>query len=146
MFQREIGNLNKEIITLKSRLDASRVELEAMRQKENNSIVDYLCRFCGKKFCEENKLIDHVRELHVQTANIQTEEVHFCEASIHTEENIDTSEYPCFYCDHGITSFEDLMKHKYDCPVLDRYEDKCDHCDAKFEYTRHEKTLQISAI
>ena len=116
----EIGKLNNEIVTVKSRLDASCIELETMRQNENNNIVEYLCRFCGKKYHEEIKLLDHVRENHFQTVNSQTEDVNFCEASIHTANETNPEEetneaYHCFYCGSLINSHDDLLLHRSIC-------------------------------
>ena len=47
---------------------------------------------------------------------------------------ISTGEYPCYYWDSVLTDSEDLTKHKYDCPVPDKLQDKCDQCGGKFEY------------
>ena len=129
----EIGKLNNEIVTVKSRLDASCIELETMRQNENNNIVEYLCKFCGKKYFEANELRQHIRTKHYKDQVSQTGTLNKIVAT-QTEEKIETSEYPCFYCDHVITSLEDLMNHKGDCPLLDVCQDKCDQCDAKFEH------------
>ena len=82
-------------------------------------------------------LTQHIREKHRRDQVSQTRKaVASTNSTTQTSDN-DTgnaSEYPCYYCDYTITSFEDLKNHKGDCPLLDLDQDKCDQCGANFEH------------
>ena len=77
-------------------------------------------------------LTQHIREKHHKDQVCQTRKT-VANVTIQTDDDEVNSEYPCYYCDYWITSYEDLVNHKEDCPVLDIRDDKCDQCDARFK-------------
>ena len=132
---RECKQHIQDKVELREKLENALLELEVKKGKntENNNELKINCSLCDADFMKAVDLRQHIRSNHCKDQVSQTRSQNKI-VSTQTEEKIETSEYPCFYCDHVITSLEDLMKHKYECPVFDRYQDKCDQCDAKFEY------------
>ena len=129
----ECQQLINDKVKLKERLENALSELNAVKKEKdtvNNNELKLKCSMCDSDFVQAVDLRKHVRSNHCKDQVSQTRTFNKI-VSTQTEENIETCEYPCFYCDNVITSIEDLMQHKGDCPV---YQDKCDQCDAKFRY------------
>ena len=130
----ECKQLIEENVKLKEKLDNALLELEAAKKKkdtENNNELQ--CSLCDADFLQSVELKHHIRSNHYRDQVGQTRTLNKI-VSTQTEENIETIEYPCFYCDYVIASFEDLIEHKGNCSVSEMYQDKCDLCDAKFAY------------
>ena len=133
---RECKQLIEDKVELKEKLENAILELDAVKKEkgiENNNELKIKCSLCDADFVQAIELRQHVRAKHCKDQVSQTRTFNKV-VSTQTEENIETCEHPCFYCDYVITSFEDLINHKGDCPVLDINQDKCDQCEAKFEY------------
>ena len=130
----ECKQLIEENVELKEKLDNALLELEAAKKEkdtENNNELQ--CSLCDADFLQSVELKHHIRSNHYRDQVGQTRTLNKI-VSTQTEENIETIEYPCFYCDYVIASFEDLIEHKGNCSVSEMYQDKCDLCDAKFAY------------
>ena len=122
----ECTNLENDNSRLKKLLNECNMELELEKKNftEANNKKEFICSHCDLKLESKVSLSQHLRDKHFKNEVSQTKK----------EEKKETYEHPCFYCDHVICSFEDLMIHKGDFPVIDICRDKCDQCDAKFEY------------
>ena len=134
----ECKQLVEDKVQLEEQLDNAHLELKAAKKEsdtDNNNELKLKCSLCDSDFVQAVELRKHIRSNHCKDQVSQTRTVNKF-VSTQTDEKIETceSEYPCFYCDYVITSFEDLMQHKGDCPVLEMFQDKCDQCDAKFTY------------
>ena len=118
---------------MEEQLENALLELKAVKKEKdpgNNNEFKLKCSLCDSDFVQAVELRNHIRSYHCKDQVSQTRTLNKI-VSTQTEEMIETCEYPCFYCDYDITSFEDLMQHKGDCPV---YQDKCDQCNAKFTH------------
>ena len=124
----ECKELKKDNKRLEKLVNESSVELDLVKKDLIQAKVkkELNCSHCDLKFESKVALSQHVRENHYKNQVSQTKE----------EKTITNCEYLCYYCDYAITSSEDLKKHKGDYPGLDMCQDKCDQCDAKFEFRR----------
>ena len=155
----DLTNLHKEKGKVDKELKESLAELEIFKQTFSEPIKKvetvYTCPFCEDKFKCKIELSQHVRIKHVRDQVSQTE--------IQKIQKSDISDYPCFYCDEEIKSYETLLKHRTECPEIGVFEEEyasphdidntefgyqdtfpCDECEAQCvslqDWGRHKKT------
>ena len=121
----EYPQLENDNTKLEKLFNECSIELELAKKNfaEANIKKEYKCSHCDLELESKVSLSQHLRDEHFKNQVSQTK----------NEEKEENFEHLCFYCDHVITSIEDLKKHRSDCPVLD-CQDKCDQCDSKFRY------------
>ena len=128
----DLKNVNIEKIAVDKKLDKIVKEMENLKKKQ--LIEELKCNVCAISYKSTVSLTQHIREKHQRDQVSQTKKA-VANFATQTSDNAteDNSEYPCYYCDYAIKSFEDLMNHKGDCPLLDLDQDKCDQCGGNFE-------------
>ena len=125
----ELKNASIEKASLGDKLEQTVQEMETLKMKQ--ALEELKCKVCAISFKSSVTLTEHIRENHFKDQVCQTRKP-VANANIQTNDKEIICEYPCYYCDYVIASFEDLMNHKTDCPVLDNCDDKCDQCEAAF--------------
>ena len=126
--EKELNKFSIEKKGLGNKLDQTIKEMEILKVKQVTE--ELKCKVCAISFESSVTLTQHIRENHQKKQVCQTRKA-VANVTIQTNVEEIICEYRCFYCDYVIVSYEDLMNHKGDCPVLDICDDKC---EAKFKH------------
>ena len=106
--------INKQKVAVDNKLEQIVKEFETLKKKQ--VIKELTCKVCDISFENTVTLTQHIREMHHRDQVCQTRKS-VANVTIQTDDNEIICDYPCFYCDHIIASFDDLMSHIGDCPV-----------------------------